>query len=175
VAFSLVYEARAAALLAYFVRRTFDVEVARDLMAEAFAQAFEHRDRFRGKTDAEAEAWLYGIARNLFSRYARKGAVHRRAVERLGIAVPAVSEDDHQRIMELAGLADLRKTVADAFSSLPSDQRDALRLRVIEEREYHDVAAMLGVSEVTARARVSRALRQIADLIDKPNLVGANP
>lgn len=174
-AFSHVYEAQAPALLAFFVRRTFDVEVARDLTAETFAEAFEHRRRFRGRTDAEAAAWLYGIARHQLGRYTRKGIVHRKAVERLGIALPAVSEDDQRRIVELAGLADLRQSVADAFSTLPPEQRDALRLRVIDEHDYPDVAAALGVSEVTARARVSRALRRIADMTDIRTPAEVNP
>jgi RNA polymerase sigma factor (sigma-70 family) len=174
-AFSRVYEAKARELLTFFVRRTFDVEVARDLTAETFAQAFEHRRRFRGKTDAEAAAWLYGIARHQLARYARTGVIHRKAVARLGVDVPAVSEDDHHRIVELAGLADLRKTVADAFAALPPAQREALRLRVIDEHAYPDVAAALGVSEETARARVSRALRRIADVTEQPTLAEATP
>lgn len=174
-AFSRVYEAKAQELLAFLLRRTFDVEVARDLTAETFAQAFEHRRRFRGQTDAEAEAWLYSIARHQLGRYARKGVIHRKAVERLGIELPPVSDDDHQRIVELAGLGDLRRVVADAFSTLPAEQREALRLRVIDEHAYRDVAATLGVSEETARARVSRALRRIADVIDMPTPTGVNP
>lgn len=173
--FSHVYDAQAPALLAFFVRRTFDVEVARDLTAETFAQAFEHRRRFRGRTDAEAEAWLYAIARHQLSRYARKGVVQRKAVERLGVQLPAVSGEEHERVVELAGLADLRRTVAEAFASLPPQQREALRLRVIDEHAYPHVAATLGVSEQTARARVSRALRRIADLTDMPIAAEVNP
>jgi RNA polymerase sigma factor (sigma-70 family) len=173
-AFSAVYEAKAAELLLFLVRRTFDVEVARDLAAETFAQAFESRKRFRGQTDAEASAWLYGIARHQLSRYERNGVIHRRAIERLGIDVPAVSEEDYRRVVELAGLADLRRTIADAFSALPYEQREALQLRVIDEHEYRDVAASLGISEETARARVSRALRRIADIADMPAPTGVN-
>jgi RNA polymerase sigma factor (sigma-70 family) len=132
-AFSHVYDAKAADILAFLARRTFDAEVARDLTAETFAQAFEHRKRFRGTTDAEASAWLYGIARHQLGRYARKGVVQRKAVVRLGIQLPPVSEADHDRIIELAGLADLRKNVADVFSTLPPEQREALRLRVIDD------------------------------------------
>jgi RNA polymerase sigma factor (sigma-70 family) len=165
-AFVDFYEARARDLLVFFARRTFDVEVARDLTAETFAQAFEHRRRFRGKTDAEAAGWLYGIARHQLSRYARRGAVSRKAVARLGIQVPAVSEDDLERIVELAELSQLRQQVAAAFAELPPDQHEALRLRVVDERDYGDVAAILGVSEQTARARVSRALRRLADSLE---------
>lgn len=167
-AFARVYAATSQEMLTFFVRRTFDVEVARDLTAETFAQAFEHRRQFRGRTDSEAAAWLYSIGRHQLGRYVRKGIVHRKAVERLGIDVPAVTDDDHHRIVELAGLADLRDSVAKAFSTLPSAQRDALRLRIVDEHPYRDVAAALGVSEQTARSRVSRALRHIADTIEAP-------
>lgn len=174
-AFSRVYEAKSQELLVFLLRRTFDVEVARDLTAETFAQGFEHRHRFRGRTDAEAEAWLYGIARHQLGRYIRRGVVQRKAVERLSIELAPLSDDDHQRIVDLAGLAAVRRTVADAFSNLPPGQREALRLRVIDERDYRDVATVLGVSEESARARVSRALRRIADLTDKQISLEASP
>ena len=165
-AFTEFYAAHSHPLLAFFARRTFDVEVARDLTAETFAQAFEHRRRFRGSTDGEAAGWLYGIARHQLGRYARKGRAERKAVERLGIRMPSVSDADYERIVELAGLAEMRERVAAAFSRVSSDQRDALRLRVIDERPYPEVADALGISEQTARARVSRALRGLADAIE---------
>lgn len=174
-AFGGFYAAQSRDLLAFFARRTFDVEVARDLTAETFAQAFEHRRRFRGSTDAEASGWLFGIARHQLSRYARKGVVERRAIERLSIQLPAVSEEDYGRIAELAGLAQLRDRVAAGFGELSDDQRDALRLRVIDERPYAEVALALGISEQTARARVSRALRSLADAIDMTSAAEVTP
>jgi RNA polymerase sigma factor (sigma-70 family) len=165
-AFTALYERQSRPLLVFFVRRTFDVEVARDLVAETFAQAFEARGRYRGSTDAEAAGWLYAIARHQLSHYGRRGAVRLRAVERLGISVPAVSEEDYERIVELAGLAELRGLVAAAFDELGPAERTALRLRVIEEHPYPAVAVELGVSEQTARARVSRALRRLSDALE---------
>src|SRR5918992_241573 len=127
-AFTEFYAAHSHPLLAFFARRTFDVEVARDLTAETFAQAFEHRRRYRGSSDAEAAGWLYGIARHQLGRYFRRGVVQRKSVERLGIRVPVVADDDYERIVELAGLSEMRERVAAAFSGLAVDQRDALRL-----------------------------------------------
>jgi RNA polymerase sigma factor (sigma-70 family) len=164
--FARLYSARSEQLLVFFVRRTFDVETARDLTAETFAQAFQHRRRFRGRTDAEADAWLYGIARHQLSRYARKGVSEKKAVAKLGIRLPTVSEDDHDRILEIAGLDQIRDRVTAAFADLSTRDRDVLRLRVIDERPYPEVAEALGVSEQAARARVSRALRQLADAFD---------
>ena len=174
-AFTHFYSARSRELLVFFVRRTFEVETARDLTAETFAQAFQHRRHFRGGTDAEADGWLYAIARRQLSRYIRKGTVDRRAIERLGIRLPTVSDDDYERIVELAGLAEMRDRVAAAFSSLSDAEREALRLRVIDERPYPEVAATLRVSEQTARARVSRALRQLADAVEMTSASEVTP
>lgn len=165
-AFARVYAAHASGILAFLARRTFDVEVARDLTAETFAQAFRGRGRFRGTTEAEAAAWLYGIARHLLSRYVRKGIVERKATERLGIAVPELGEGDYERVVQLAGLADVRAFAAEAFERLRPDQREAVRLRIVDELSYPEVAARLAISEQTARARVSRGLRQIASAFD---------
>ena len=41
-------------LLAFFVRRTSDIEVALDLWSETFAQALAGRGRYRGGTEEEA-------------------------------------------------------------------------------------------------------------------------
>jgi DNA-directed RNA polymerase specialized sigma24 family protein len=48
------------------------------------------------------------------------------------------------------------------LQELPAESRDALRLRVLEERSCPEVAAELGIAEPAARARVSRALRGLA-------------
>lgn len=156
------------ATLTFFARRTFDVEAARDLMAETFAQAFQHRRRFRGSSDEEAGGWLYAIARHQLSHYVRHGVARRKAVRKLGIRVPVVSDDDYDRILELAGLNEMRACVADAFVTLGPAQQRALRLRVIDELPYPEVARLLAVSEATARARVSRALRALADTVSAP-------
>lgn len=61
-AFAHLYEQRADDLLVFFTRRTLDPEIARDLWAETFAQAFAARRRFRGQSSEQAVSWLYGIA-----------------------------------------------------------------------------------------------------------------
>jgi DNA-directed RNA polymerase specialized sigma24 family protein len=78
-------------LLAFFVRRTSDTEVALDLWGETFAQALAGRGRFRGATEEEAGAWLYGIARRQLARYYRRGSAERRAMTRLGIERPTIN------------------------------------------------------------------------------------
>jgi RNA polymerase sigma factor (sigma-70 family) len=165
--FIAVYDAHADRLLAYLTRRAFDPEIGLDLTAEVFARAFRSRGRFRGSTDDQVAAWLYAIAKRELARYFRRGQTERRALHRLQMEVPAADEDDLAQIIEQANLGDLRAALSDALAQLSASTRDALRLRVIDGLPYAEVAMRLQVSEPTARARVSRGLRAMAELLDQ--------
>jgi RNA polymerase sigma factor (sigma-70 family) len=158
-AFSLLYRRYETILIAFLVRRTRDPELAADLVAETFAAAFIGRRRFRGSSDDEVAGFLFGIGPRQLAQWYRRGIVRRRAMERLGLERPALDDESFARIDELARSAPERAAVAEALRRLSEDHQEALRLRIVEERDYREVAAALGVSEQTARARVSRALR----------------
>ena len=163
--FAELYARHQRGLLAFFMRRTFDAEAAVDLVGETFAQAFTGRRRFRGTTAESEAALLYTVARRLLSRYYKRGRAERAALERLGVARPELDDESLVRIEELAGVATMRALIAEQLRVLPAEHRAALELRVVEERDYDDVAARLGVTEQTARARVSRGLRALHGLI----------
>jgi len=59
-----LYREHASDVLAFLARRVFVPEVAVDLMAETFAQAYRDRRQFRGSDDGEAVGWVFGIARH---------------------------------------------------------------------------------------------------------------
>jgi RNA polymerase sigma factor (sigma-70 family) len=156
--FVALYEREARPVLVFFARRTLDGEVALDLTAETFAQAWRG---VRSESVEEVRGWLFTIARRQLSGYLRRGRVQRRALRQLGITTPVVYEDDLAEITEAAGLADLRVALAAELALLGADQRAALQLRVVDELPYAVVAERLGVSEATARSRVSRGLRAL--------------
>ena len=157
-----LYRSHARDLLVFFTRRVYDPEVALDLVAETFAAAFAVRAQFRGPEPDQAIAWIYGIAHHQLGRYFRRGAVERRALAKLGVEVPAMTDAEFERVIELTGLDQLRGRVAAALEGLPPDQRRAIELRVVEERPYSEIADEMGVTEQVARARVSRGLRALA-------------
>jgi RNA polymerase sigma factor (sigma-70 family) len=164
--FSAFYGENAGDLLVFFARRVLDPDVALELTAETLASAFLSRRRFRGSSSGEARSWLYGIARHQLSRFFERGATERRAIERLGIRMPTMAADEQQRVEELADIEPLREVVRSALAGVAADQRDAIRLRVVDERSYSEVAGALGISEPTARARVSRGLRSLARALE---------
>lgn len=162
---SSLFEEHGDGLLVFFARRTLDPEVALDLVGETFAVAFAKRRQFRGATRDEAVAWLYAIGRSALARYVRRGVAERKALRRLGVDRPEMSEDEHRRIEELAGLEELRAVVAGELDKLGGDQQLAIRLRIVDELPYDQVAQRLRVSEQAARARVSRGLRALTTAV----------
>lgn len=164
-AFRELYDRWAEPLLAYFYRRTFDAEVAGELLAETFAIAFERRGRFRdiGRPGAN---WLYGIASKELSHFFRRRQVELNAVRRLGIELPALDEDSIARIDELADLDHERPRLNEALASMPAGEREAVSLRVVGELGYADIAERLRCSESAARTRVHRGLARLSALME---------
>jgi RNA polymerase sigma-70 factor (ECF subfamily) len=151
-------------LLVWLTRRTYDAQLAVDLVGETYARALASRRRYTGDpADEEAlAAWTWGIARNVLRDALRRGRAERRALRRLGAEPPHLEPVELRRIEELAELGSLRAALAGALEELSADQREAVRLRVVDELAYPVVAARLGISEQAARARVSRGLRLLA-------------
>jgi RNA polymerase sigma factor (sigma-70 family) len=170
-AFGRFYQEHVDALLAYLARRVYDIDIALDLTAESFAQAYLGRSRFRGRTDSEAAAWLYGIARRQLALYFRRSEVELRALRRLGLKAPRLDEQEETRLKELVELDDLRAAVRTELERLSVAQRDALRLRIVDELPYAEVALRLRISEQAARARVARGLKSLAAALDRRPLL----
>ena len=77
-----------------------------------------------------------------------------------------LTDEDYERIEDLIDLEPLRRTIGTALEGLPEQQRESVRLRVMEERSYEEVARMLDCTPETARARVSRGLRKLAIVLE---------
>jgi RNA polymerase sigma-70 factor (ECF subfamily) len=164
------YRQEAEAVLIFLTRRTLDGEVALELTAETFAQAWRGWSRVRVDSHEEMRAWLFTIARRQLGHYLRRGHAQRTAVRRLGIRTPSVHEDDLAAIEDAAALGDVRLGLAVELEHLSHEQREALQLRVVDEMPYEEVARRLGVSEQTARARVSRGLRTLQRSLAAPSV-----
>lgn len=125
--------------------------MAADVAAEVFAAALCSRAEYRPELGSP-RVWLLGIAAHKTSDALRRGCVERRAQQKLGIREIVWSEDDLDHVTEVGGEA-LR-----AWNALPQEQRDAVHARIVEEREYREIARNSGVSEQVVRQRVSRGL-----------------
>ena len=160
--FVAFYDRHVAGLLAFFGRRTFDSQVAADLTAETFAQAFAARKRFQNPGPGAAPAFLYTIARRQLGRFVKHQHVESRYREQLGMEAISVAPDALERAEELIDLERVREQVADALDALKGTQREAVVLRVVEGLSYPEAARQAGCSEALMRQRVSRGLKRLA-------------
>jgi RNA polymerase sigma factor (sigma-70 family) len=169
MAFVELYRRHGEDLLRYFARRTLDPEAAAELTAETFAEAYSSRRMYRD-TGVNGVAWLYGIARHQLSRFFRSGRIDAAARRRIGLSAQELPPEDYERIEELVDLAPIKDALAEALDTLADEQREALRLRIIDGLGYPEVAARLGCAESAARQRVSRGLRRLALVLEQRGL-----
>lgn len=148
-------------MLRYHYGQVGDAEVAADLTAETFAAALAGASRFRAHK-GPAVAWLFGIARNTLAASRRRGRVEARARRRIGAAPLVLTDEVVERIEALSGPA------LKLVEELPADQRDAVRARIVEDREYVDIAKDLRCSQEVVRKRVSRGLARLRDQLGEP-------
>ena len=157
--FALFYRRHARPVLAYFMRRTRDAEVAADLTAETFAAAVVAQRRFNAER-GPAVAWLFGIAAHKLSDYQRRGRLEDRARRRLGMTRREVTPAD---VVEIEALD--AESVASLLSVLPAEQREAVGAHVLYDVPYEDLAAEAHVTPSAMRHRVSRGLRTLRGYI----------
>jgi RNA polymerase sigma factor (sigma-70 family) len=154
--FGTFYRRHVTAVLAYLVSRTGRSDVAADVCAETFARALEQRRRFDPER-GPGRAWLFAIARSVLVDSFRRGQVEDRARRRLAMPARELTDEDLERIEELVDAASGPDASA-LVAGLPDDQREAVLARVVDERDYAEIAAELEVSEAVVRQRVSRGL-----------------
>ena len=156
-AFAVFYRRHLPSVVRYLLTQTHDREVTADLAAEVFAAVYLSAHRFRDREGGSAAPWLRGIAQNKLRESLRRGRVADRARRRLGIEPESLNDTDLERVDELASTAGVLALVDD----LPEGQRAAVRARVVEERDYAEIADALHCSPMVVRQNVSRGLARL--------------
>ena len=158
-AFALFYRQHAVALqkwFAYHVER--DGQVVLELTAETFAEAIRSLERFRGTEPGSGTAWLFGIARNLAREHHRTQRVRDSARRELGVQPVAAVDWELESVDERVDRSRLAVELERAIAELPPAQRQAIRMRVIDELDYEEIAVATSSSQQSVRLRVSRGL-----------------
>jgi RNA polymerase sigma factor (sigma-70 family) len=148
-----LYAAHGRAILAYAVRRVRDPQDAADVVAETFLVAW------RRLADVPAGdgslLWLYGVARRTLANQARSDRRRERLAERLRHELPAAVA------AVSAPTAGAESAVLTVLGELDEADREVLLLAGWEQLESAQIAAVLGITGVAARARLHRARRRL--------------
>ena len=133
-----------------------DSHTAEDLAQETFLKALNHLGKF--KLGTKFGAWLFRIAHNAFANHCRSTARRRDPLPEdlegrdAGPLTEVVTRES------LAGLAE-------ALARIPTEYRAALLLRVEEDLSFKEIAAVMNLTEETARWRVSKARQKLLELL----------
>jgi RNA polymerase sigma-70 factor (ECF subfamily) len=131
-----------------------------DLVQEVFVRAIAGAPRFRGTSDA-LEAWLVKIA-----IHTARGLIRRRRVWRRFFSMAETPPDvaspgsaTHEQIEAV------RRTYA-IFDKLPTVERVALTLEMIDEMPLLQIAESCGVSRSTIKRTLNRARQRFRTLVE---------
>lgn len=151
-----------------YVSRRLGVEVADDLMAEAFAVAFQRRRRY-DVSWPQARPWLYGIATKLISEHRRAEARRFRALSRAALIVRDEESNDGEpvadRVAARVTAESARGVLAGALAKLPPRYRDVLLVIAWGDLDYVEAAEALGVPVGTVRSRLHRARSRLREAL----------
>ena len=133
---------------------------AEDVVQESYLKAWRAFPNFRGES---SRPWILTIVRNTsFSwlRDNRSRADHAEYHEELHVSggpTPEAESLRHERA----------RAVERCVQQLPSDFREAIVLREIEELSYQEIAEITGVPRGTVMSRLSRARARLAECLKK--------
>jgi RNA polymerase sigma factor (sigma-70 family) len=145
----------------YLARRV-GPDLADDLAAETFTEAFDVRLRF-DTTHPDARPWLFGIATNLLRHHYRSEARRLRAYARLD--PPAAGDDGFGEIETRLDAQRAGPAIAAALGRLSADERDVLLLLAWAGLRYEEIAVALRIPIGTVRSRLNRARGRLRELI----------
>lgn len=171
-AFSVIFERYYDALFSFALRRTGNVALAEDVVAETFLKAFDKLWQFKW-TGAPFSSWLYRIAGNEINMYFRKKSNVNHSLESMLEADASLEPADRTDLQE--ELIEAEETyertsigihVVELLSLLPEHYREALSLRYLEEKSVAEVARFLGKPEGTVKSLLSRGIGKLRELVE---------
>lgn len=151
-AYSVLVRRHQKALMRLSVRFVRDIDVAEDVVQEAFIKAYERLNSFEAR--ASFKSWLFQIAVNTARnklRERRDGAVD---IENTPLAVAPRAETMmiHQAVA---------KAIAKLVDELPDRQKTALTLRIYEDLSFKEIAEVMDCPYDTAKANYRHALLKL--------------
>jgi RNA polymerase sigma-70 factor (ECF subfamily) len=154
-AFEQLYHAAIPRVYALCLRMVADEQRARELAHDAFVQAWESLDSYRGT--AGFHSWMHRLTVNLVLQDMRST---RRREARVRLSDDDASPTDSPAEADAMDLV-TRLELQEALARLAPDARRVVVLHDIAGYRHDEIATMLGVASGTIRARLHHARKQL--------------
>lgn len=151
------------------LRRVVDDEAEReDLLQEIFLAAVGGAGEFRG--DARLSTYLFRVAQLTVLEAHRAANTQKRGghVRLVGEAEWTENPGQEPRVAPLEfEEVETRLALERVMERVPEVYREALRLRIVEELDYQEIAARLGIPLNTVSTRIFKGKMTLVDLLRK--------
>ena len=150
--FDAVFRAFSPQLVAFFRRRGHENGIAEDLAQEVMLTVYRKASQVRDHK--LFRAWLFKVARNASSRHFAERTREVPTVDLTGIGefLPAPKRNPLGPASEFK----------DWMKFLDAQERETMKLRFIEEWEYHEIAAVQAIPIGTVQWRVFNSKKKLA-------------
>ena len=140
-------------LARWLVRNETDAE---DVVQEAYLRAISHFAGFRG---GDGRAWLLTIVRNSCYDHLRQKGASGQTTDFDEAEHSAGKQGPNPETALL--LAERTEVLTKTLAELPTEYREALVLRELEQLSYREIADIAGIPLGTVMSRLSRARQQL--------------
>ena len=137
-----------------------DLDVAQDVVQDAFIKSYEKLNMFEGR--ASFKSWLYQITVNTARNKLRENRYDFSDIDDVQLSVAPIAE----RKMIHAAVTDLIQLEVDR---LPFKQKTALVLRVYEDLSFAEIAEIMQCPYDTAKANYRHALLKLKEIFETQN------
>jgi RNA polymerase sigma-70 factor (ECF subfamily) len=160
-AFEQLFARLAPRVHGFFMRSFRDTVIADELLQTTFLRV--HRGRGTYHAGSPVRPWLFAIAARVRrDELRRKYRIKEDSDEEaLAEAENAYAHEGRQASHHADEVAETIDIVRAALDRLPESQRIVIQLHRYREMRFHEIAAVLGLSEVAVRARAFRAYEEL--------------
>lgn len=130
-------------------------ELAKDLSQDIFVRLWESRARLKELN--KPESYLYILSRNLVLDHLRKKVFDTTHIDYL----VEYFQDASINPQEKTEFRELELTLQQAVDTLPEKQKQVYQLSRLQGLTHEQIAAQLGISEVSSKTYIVRALQHI--------------
>src|ERR1019366_3148895 len=146
------------------LRQTGNPHAAEEVAQVVFIALAQKADRI--PRQATLYGWLFRATRFAVLNQVRKNANRKRREQEALVMQPIIEPNEPNSIWER-----ITPLLNDALDRLPAADRELVMIRFFGNKSHKDVAQALGVSEETARKRLSRAVERLREIFARRGIL----
>ncbi|OGE29669.1 hypothetical protein A3C29_06565 [Candidatus Daviesbacteria bacterium RIFCSPHIGHO2_02_FULL_40_16] len=151
-------------LVYFFARKSlYQQEDVDDIVQETFLKAMNNYKQFTFKSEDELKSWLLTICRHLIADQMRskKKTI---SIEQNNIELFDNSDVEDMMNAEITHEKDI-ESVKKELVKLKAEEQEIIRLRIVEEMEFKEIAVALDTKEAAVKMRFYRAIIKLKEAL----------